>query len=134
MLDKIKQISLKWKVTAVLVLAMALGSGAYFLATTDWDSPETVTAKYFSAIKAGNLQAAYQMTDNSVYHETFKQFSARVNNYGKDMEVKPSKALKQGGTAVVILAYSVTTEFTKLANEGTIDLNWSHRAWRIINP
>lgn len=134
MMGKIKLLSLKWKVASVLVSVMALGAGVYFLVTTDWDSPETVTAKYYSAIKEGNLQTAYQMTDKSVYHETFKQFSERVNNYGKDMEIQSTKVVKQGETAVVTLAYSVTTEFGKLVNEGTIDLNWNHRAWRIANP
>lgn len=130
----LKKLGLKWKVMAGILLLFLLAGGGYYLLTTDWESPQAVTAKYFAAVQRGDFQTAYQMTGKTRYHETLKQFTDRVSNYGKDMQIKPVSASIDHGNAVVTLAYTVTTQFGKLAHEGTIELIWEQRAWKITNP
>lgn len=127
----------KWGLwLAGIVVVIVTGVGGYFLVTTNWDSPETVVNKYFTDIQQKDYQKAYQLASTTQYHETIKQFTDRVNNYGKDMEIKPVEATvdKKAKTAVVKVSYAVTTDFGKYNGEGTFNLVWENRAWKITNP
>lgn len=136
MITKLKQLSRKRKILFGLLLLVVLGLlgfGGYSLCTTDWSSPEVVTTEYFASLKQKDYQKAYQLTGKKVYHESFKQFTERVQNYGEDMEIRPVNSSVNKENATVTLAYTVTTDFGKLTHEGTIDLIWE-KGWRITNP
>lgn len=136
MMLKLRQLSRKRKIILGGLMVMVLGLlslGGYYVLTTDWDSPEVVTAKYFAALKQKDYQKAYELTGKKVYHESFKQFTERVQNYAEDMEISPKNASVDHGKATVTLAYTLTASFGKLSQEGSIDLIWD-RGWRITNP